>query len=345
MKTNSLFVAILVAAAGLWVTQSAKADVTYPAGVEIRSVSDFYEPLALHGYWIETSRYGWCWYPADVDRGWQPYRDGHWVWCDQGWYWESDEPWAWATYHYGHWTWDSYYGWVWAPDVIWAPSWVCWREGGGYVGWAPLPPQYDYEPSYNVVVIAPQYFIFVEHHHFCEPIRPSILVVNQTVINQTVNITKFGKGSQVIINQGPSLAVIERNNPGRVVKVKVEHRLPAEVQQARQEWRGAGLAQRPVPPIIRGTRWNADASTVARPMAPHAGDHQRQPDVEPVPKGDRRQGKRSASQPPATVVAQSIAQPLPPSAATPVQSENDRDRKLGHHKHSDDTGTLNSQGR
>ena len=32
------------------------------------------------------------------------------------------------------------YGWCWAPDTVWGPSWVTWRYSGDYCGWAPLPP-------------------------------------------------------------------------------------------------------------------------------------------------------------------------------------------------------------
>ncbi|MCY1060360.1 hypothetical protein OV142_35060 [Nannocystis sp. SCPEA4] len=29
---------------------------------------------------------------------------------------------------------------MWVPGEVWAPAWVDWRWGGGYVAWAPLPP-------------------------------------------------------------------------------------------------------------------------------------------------------------------------------------------------------------
>jgi hypothetical protein len=54
--------------------------------------------------------------------------------------WVSDEPWGWATYHYGRWANVDGTGWVWVPGYQWAPAWVSWRYGGGYAGWAPLPP-------------------------------------------------------------------------------------------------------------------------------------------------------------------------------------------------------------
>jgi hypothetical protein len=33
-----------------------------------------------------------------------------------------------------------YGGWYWVPGTVWAPAWVAWRSGPGYIGWAALPP-------------------------------------------------------------------------------------------------------------------------------------------------------------------------------------------------------------
>ena len=57
-----------------------------------------------------------------------------------GWAWASDESFGWAVYHYGRWGWSPAVGWMWVPGSIWAPAWVSWRYGGGYIGWAPLGP-------------------------------------------------------------------------------------------------------------------------------------------------------------------------------------------------------------
>ena len=108
--------------------------------LEIRARADFHAPLATDGKWIEVKSYGRCWHPSSVPIDWRPYCNGYWLWTECGWYWHSDEPWAWACYHYGNWLVDTHVGWVWVPDVKWAPAWVSWRYGGGYVGWAPLPP-------------------------------------------------------------------------------------------------------------------------------------------------------------------------------------------------------------
>ena len=172
--------------------------------VEIRTESDFYEPLAPQGEWVVVGSYGRCFRPRGVEAGWRPYCNGNWQRTDAGWYWVSDEPWAWATYHYGRWDFTDQYGWYWVPQIQWAPAWVSWHEGGGYVGWAPLYPS-------GVRVISPQAYVFVEERHFMEPVRRTTVVVNTTtIINKTV------------INTGPATAVIEKASGRKVQAVPVQ---------------------------------------------------------------------------------------------------------------------------
>lgn len=102
--------------------------------------SAFYRPLLPHGTWVTISSYGRVFCPR-VSHGWAPYRHGYWAWTRWGWAWVSDEPFGWATYHYGRWTQHPRFGWVWRPGRVWAPAWVQWRHGAGYVGWAPLGPR------------------------------------------------------------------------------------------------------------------------------------------------------------------------------------------------------------
>lgn len=102
-------------------------------------VGTFETQLAPDGRWIEVDGTR-SWQPAvEVsDSNWQPYlNDGHWVWTDDGWYWESNYKWGWAAFHYGRWDRVANYNWVWTPDVVWAPAWVSWRESDSVYGWAP----------------------------------------------------------------------------------------------------------------------------------------------------------------------------------------------------------------
>jgi len=106
-------------------------------------VGVFHESLSPYGDWVYVNHFGRVWRPyrAIVGVDFRPYLSGgHWVYTDYGWSFESDYDWGWAPFHYGRWFMDPYYGWVWLPDTVWAPAWVDWRFGGGYVGWAPLAP-------------------------------------------------------------------------------------------------------------------------------------------------------------------------------------------------------------
>ncbi len=137
------------------------------------------------------------------------------MWTDCGWYWVSSEPWAWATYHYGRWAYDPYDGWAWVPDTEWGPSWVCWREGGGYCGWAPLPPGAVFGPGGDIVYrngpVPDRFFVFVELGHFGEPIHRRDVIVNKaTIINKTINITKITRVNNVVVNHGPRVDEIQR---------------------------------------------------------------------------------------------------------------------------------------
>ncbi len=120
-------------------------DATVEAEVNVNAdlnIGLFYEKLAPHGQWVEIETYGWVWQPAVVvtDETWRPYcNEGHWVYTDAGWYWESSYPWAWAAFHYGRWSYHEKYKWVWLPDVTWGPAWVTWRRSDDVYGWAPLP--------------------------------------------------------------------------------------------------------------------------------------------------------------------------------------------------------------
>src|SRR5580693_4191612 len=111
-----------------------------PVGGEV-DVNFFYNKLSPYGHWVQRGGYGWVFLPFGTRAGWRPYTLGHCVRTDYGWTWVSDERFGWATYHYGRWVPDPQYGWGWVPGYEWGPAWVAWRTGGGYIGWAPLPPE------------------------------------------------------------------------------------------------------------------------------------------------------------------------------------------------------------
>jgi hypothetical protein len=144
----------LVAAAALALPGQARPEVTAEVSFETG--------LAPYGEWVVVSHHGRVWRPRHVRAGWRPYFHGRWVWTDDGWFWDSDEPFSWAVYHYGRWDDDPVYGWVWVPGFVWAPAWVTWRFGGGAIGWAPLLPGFSvwwtagYPVNYSAWVFAPE---------------------------------------------------------------------------------------------------------------------------------------------------------------------------------------------
>ena len=195
--------------------------------VAIHTENDFYEPLGPYGRWEVVGSYGRCWIPNRVEADWCPYSNGYWRRTDDGWYWESDEPWGWATYHYGRWDSSPQFGWYWVPQTQWAPAWVSWREGGGYIGWAPLGPSGRGVVEVEERGVAPRGYVFVEERRFLEPVRLKTVVVNRTVINKTV------------INKGPDTVSIEKAT-GRKIQA-------APARELRSTEEAKVVAKRPTP--------------------------------------------------------------------------------------------------
>jgi hypothetical protein len=198
------------------------------------SVEFFYNNLE-GGSWIEVGNYGYCWQPdiAASDPSWRPYADGYWAYTEDGWTWVSYEDFGWATYHYGRWVRLADLGWVWRPGYEWGPAWVSWRFGGGYAGWAPLPPEtevvYESRPLTGHLDvefdIGPGYYNFVDVRYIGEPVlRSRIIDVNQNVtyINQTVNVTNITYKNKTVYNYGPDLNVVNQYSSRPIQKLKIE---------------------------------------------------------------------------------------------------------------------------
>ncbi|MCE0523163.1 MAG: hypothetical protein LV480_09665 [Methylacidiphilales bacterium] len=213
----------------------------------------FYDSLSSLGTWIQTSDYGYVWQPQVNDPDWTPYTVGSWAYTDDGWTWVSDEPWGWATYHYGRWVNLDGIGWCWVPGYTWAPAWVSWRYGDGYVGWAPLPPDSlvgidysdegsdlgvdfhiggDCDAYYGIgagwYVFLPVNCLGYRHYHgyYCN--RGD----NYAIINRTTNVTNLnvtrrrehngeiaGSGVPRVTTGGPSLAQVNAVTQTPIQKV------------------------------------------------------------------------------------------------------------------------------
>jgi len=195
-------------------------------------ISFFYDQLSPYGSWVESRSYGWVWLPSGVGADWRPYQAGHWVMTDYGWTWLSDEPFGWAAYHYGRWVNDPDYGWEWVPGYEWGPAWVAWRTGGGYIGWAPLPPEVRFRAGIGLdfggvdldVALGPTRFCFVQERSF---LRPNVATYvegparNVTIINNTTNITKYTVVNNRVVNQGIPVQRAEQVTGQRVQRLQI----------------------------------------------------------------------------------------------------------------------------
>jgi len=223
-----------------------------PARYEETVVEERYEPapreaivtyeddLRPYGQWIETTEYGRCWVPRDRPSGWRPYTVGHWVNTADGWCWASEGPeeqWGVITYHYGRWYEHPARGWIWVPGTTWAPAWVAWREGGGYCGWAPLPPtvvvRERIDPVYVERAIPADRYVYCEERYVAEPrVYTHVVRENVTIVRQTTNITNITIVNNRVVNRGVEVAHVERSAGRRYEPVRVER--AASVTEARR---------------------------------------------------------------------------------------------------------------
>lgn len=179
-----------------------------------QAASYFYDALTPYGRWIDVQDYGPCWQPYNCPPDWRPYTVGHWAYADDyGWLWASVEPFGWCCYHYGRWAFVVGLGWCWVPGSVWGPAWVVWRYGGGYVGWAPLPPA----PSTTAIQIViealpPWCYVFVEERYLAEfNLREHIVPVtrNVTLLHITRNVTRYEIVNGRWVNHGVDVRRIE----------------------------------------------------------------------------------------------------------------------------------------
>jgi hypothetical protein len=276
---------------------SVSASVPLPSvEVQIHAESDFYEPLAPQGEWLVVGSYGRCWRPGHVDRDWRPYCNGNWQRTDAGWYWASDEPWAWATYHYGRWDFTDQYGWYWMPQIQWAPAWVSWHDGGGYVGWAPLQPSVSISGGafvgFNESRIPQRGFVFVEQGRFLDPIRPATVAVTTPVI---ISRTTFV--NTTVINGGPTTVVIEKatGRPVQPVQAQELRHKDEAVVVNRQRTATATSEKRVREPVLSKTGRDQEKAVAApapppipRPVAPAKDFSKPAPKYNDVPNETRK---------------------------------------------------------
>lgn len=198
----------------------------YPSRDEAADM--FYDALAPYGNWVRHRSYGRVWYPRHVPRDWRPYTDGYWSYtATYGWLWVSDWAWGWAPFHYGRWVWDDWYGWIWVPGALWAPAWVFWRYGGGYLSWAPMPPDYIWNPYATYSTFYFDYgryvhwdaWVFVHERDFPRRHKPHRLIApdrNPELLNSTQPTSNLTVVNNRIINQGIPVHRIEQAIGNRI---------------------------------------------------------------------------------------------------------------------------------
>lgn len=211
--------------------------------------------LNPYGHWVSDPTYGQCWEPNNCPPGWQPYTVGHWVNSDDGWTWVSDGDevdWGPVVYHYGCWYQNSG-NWCWVPGTTWAPAWVAWREGGGYCGWAPLPPQCAFSSNISPALVdrycpANQFTYCNEQYITDSRVDQHITRNNLTIINQTKNITNINVSNNHVINRGVAVANVEHATGKPVQTIALSTVTSAD--QARQMVK-SGKPVMYVPPAVK----------------------------------------------------------------------------------------------
>jgi len=211
---------------------------------------------------------------------------------EYGWTWVSYEPFGWATYHYGRWARDPRFGWLWIPGNTWGPAWVSWQHGGGYVGWAPLPPSVGFEVGiglrlggFNLSIgIQPHHYRFVPERSFLEPRLSGYMVPtarNVTIIHNTTNITNYTYIDNRVINRGVDLGRIERVTGRRAQRLHVaQTNSRARTEVAQSEVRIYRPDKQKLDTVRVASRTNAGRKAEAS-----SGDRDRD-----RPQADRRNG-------------------------------------------------------
>ncbi|HEX4138962.1 MAG TPA: DUF6600 domain-containing protein, partial [Candidatus Methylacidiphilales bacterium] len=128
---------------------------------------------------------------------------------------------------------------VWVPGYTWAPAWVSWRYGDGYVGWAPLPPDslagidysgdgYDADYGYHIGGDADEFYgigaglyIFLpigcvcyhDYHHWYHNRCDNFALINHTTNVTNINVTRAGSAAghaySHVTAGGPQVAQID----------------------------------------------------------------------------------------------------------------------------------------
>lgn len=294
-----------------------------PVSVSVVVQGDtFDERLSPYGAWLIIPGYGRAWQPANeyVGDDFYPYgSDGHWVFTDEGWVFDSDYPFGWAVFHYGRWMLDPDYGWVWLPGNTWAPAWVSWRRGGTYVGWAPMGPR-------GAPIVHRDHWLFVESRELTV-VNVRSRAVDQRRFRDAVSVTLPVHAAMPI---GRAVSIREVHGASRAIppppprEQQVTPRPPRSVRDA---------PYRAPPPPPQAPRVEPDRRMLAPPPQRIEPDRRH---LAPPPPARMEQRERSPQPPPPGRVAPQRAPPpgrmepqrggpLPPPSAAPARPTKKRD--------------------
>lgn len=339
----SCVAAVMLVAGSLVAVEAVAQSKTFSQRGEVQSgqrervtIDLLYERVRPQGEFVEIRGLGRAWKPVEVDADWRPYTDGRWIFNERvGWYFESDEPWAEITYHYGRWFDDPDEGWVWFAGVEWAPAWVEWRRSRSHVGWRPLPPRNLPRAVRNMrsrqVISIEEEWVFVPADRITEDRLVTVIVDRprvRTVYAEARPIGRIERRGGLTVNFGldpdilrrESQVTIRSRNLPRVEAVPV----PAEVRAISTETRTTTTTDQPRrTDDSRDARRPRDAAPSSQPgetattpqpreLREPPTDTARQPETKPgetsSPGGDRRrpaaaptrEGKTSPSDEPKT---------------------------------------------
>ena len=175
------------------------------------------------------------------------------------------------------------------PGYQWAPAWVSWRYGGGYCGWAPLPPATfvgvefggsgvnldfgfhfgsDCDTAYG---IGPGCYNFIQVGYIGDPYyrghyidrNRNYVIINNTRNITNINISRGGTGAFGAVRVGgPSLAQVNAVSHTRVQQV----RITTNGQVGRNTLSGGTLSVY-APRINPATARQGKPATVARSLS------------------------------------------------------------------------------
>ncbi|MFE8596314.1 DUF6600 domain-containing protein [Archangium violaceum] len=273
-----------------------------PAGLSVNVEDPFYDALAPYGQWVEVPGVGRAWQPspAEVGAEFVPYATGgQWVYSDVGWTFVTGWRWGWAPFHYGRWFLSPSFGWVWVPGQQWAPAWVDWRWGGGYVGWAPLPPAgFAVEPGWWTCLaqqdfIRPDVFLYRLPRERALAALHRMYPVTETVRRPGERWNQGPEPSQVrqVTGQPVPHAELHEPPPGEPPRPPppARHEPPAPPPRApppHAEHPPAHPEQKPPPPPPRHGEPNPHETHPPREVTPPSppprhGEHEAQPPPPP----------------------------------------------------------------